>query len=94
MPSGEQDREPVPTLDVGPESKPGPLLYTLDVDGEVFEVRRSRSGGTNYDWVSGRNEGYGFGSSADGDLSEEHHRASIRNFLGMIDPATGYIAED
>jgi hypothetical protein len=49
MPSGEQDKEPVPGLDVGLEGRQGRLLYTLEVDGEVFEVRRSRSGGTNYD---------------------------------------------
>lgn len=94
MPSGEQDKEPVPGLDVGLEGRQGRLLYTLEVDGEVFEVRRSRSGGTNYDWISGRNEGYGFGTSAGGNLSELHHRVSIRNFLGLIDPATGFITED
>jgi hypothetical protein len=57
-------------------------------------MRRGRGGGTDYDWVSGPNEGYGFGSSADPALPEEQHRESIRTFLGMIDPATGYIAED
>jgi hypothetical protein len=49
MPSGDQDKEPVPGLDAGLEAGQGGLLYTLEVDGEVFEVRRSRSGGTNYD---------------------------------------------
>jgi len=45
--------------------------------------------------VSGRNEGIGFGSSAAGpDLTEAFHRESTRKFLGMIDPATGYIADD
>jgi len=44
--------------------------------------------------VSGPNKGYGFGSSAGPDLPEADHRERIRNFLGMIDPATGYIAED
>jgi hypothetical protein len=93
MPS--DDDAAVPGLDLGEDSRPGELLHTLEVDGEVFEVRRSRSGsGTNYDWVSGRNPGYGFGSSGRPDMPEEHHRESIRTFLGMIDPATGYIAED
>lgn len=94
MASGEQDEEPVPGLDVGPDSEPGRLLHSIEVDGEVFEVRRGRSGGTNYDWLTGPNEGYGFGSSAGADLPEEHHRASIRNFLSMIDPQTGYIGDD
>lgn len=86
--------EPVPGLDVGPEAEHGRLLYQLDVDGEVFEVRRGHGGGTNYDWISGRNEGYGFGTSAPADLPEANHRESIRNFLSMIDPETGYIADD
>ena len=69
-------------------------MCRLDIDGEIFEVRRGQGGGTNYGWVSGPNPGYGFGSSGGGDLSEAHHRESIRNFLSMIDPKTGYIADD
>jgi hypothetical protein len=88
------DEEPVPGLDIGPDSHTRPLLYTLEVDGEVFEVRRGQSGGTNYDWVSGPNKDYGFGSSGGSDMPEEWHLESIRNFLSMIDPATGYIEED
>jgi hypothetical protein len=86
--------EPVPGLDVGPGSQPGPLLYVLNVDGEAFAVRRGRGGGTDYDWISGPNEGYGFGSSAGPEAPEDEHRQIIRSFLSMIDPATGYIAED
>lgn len=70
----------------------GRLLYTLDVEGEDFTVR-SHDGGTDYDWVSGPNEDYGFGTGAR-NMSEAEHRADIRNFLTMIDPATGYISED
>jgi len=44
--------------------------------------------------VSGRNRDCGFSSSADPDQSDELHRQSIRGFLNMIDPETGYIAED
>ena len=83
----------VPGLYVGPDDQPGPLLHTLDVDGQTFEVRRNPRGGTDYEWVSGRNDGYGFGSSAAADLPVEHHVDSIRSFLSMIDPATGYIAD-
>ena len=85
--------KPVPGLDEDRDAERSPLC-TLAVDGEVFEVFRGRSGGTDYGWVSGPNTGYGFGSSAGPDLPEAFHRESIRNFLGMIDPATGYIADD
>jgi hypothetical protein len=84
----------VPGVVVGPDAEPGPLVCTLDVDGETFAVRRGRGGGTDYDWISGPNDGYGFGSSAGVGLTEEDHRRSISQFLGMIDSATGYIAEE
>src|SRR5436190_23587897 len=48
-------------------------------------------GGTAYDWLSGPNKGYGFGSSGTPNRSVEEHRESIRAFLAMIDPNTGYI---
>jgi len=86
--------EPVPGLHIPPEAEPEPLRHRLDVDGEVFEVRRGQSGGTDYGWISGRNEGYGFSSSAPFDLPEAYHRKNIRNFLGMIDPTTGFIADE
>lgn len=70
------------------------MLRTWDVDGEQFAIRRSHDGGTHYDWVSGRNKHYGFSSSEDPDQSDELHRQSIHGFLNMIDPETGYIAED
>jgi hypothetical protein len=72
--------------------KRGRLLYTLDVNGEVFAVR-SHDGGTDYDWVNGPNRNYGFGTSAR-NMSEAEHRADIRNFLDMIDPGSGFIADD
>ena len=72
--------------------KRGRLVYTLEVDGEHFAVR-SHETGTDYDWVSGPNKDYGFGTSAR-DMPEEWHRESIRNFLSMIDPNTGYIDDE
>lgn len=90
---GTEDEVPVPGLDLNAEAR-GSLLLTLVVDGEVFDVRTGQDGGTDYDWVSGLNEGYGFGSSAGPGTSEADHRESIRGFLSMIDPATGYIADD
>ncbi len=84
----------VPGVYTGPEGRPGRVLLTLVVDGEVFAVRRSHDGGTNYDWVSGRNRDYGFSSSANPEQPIEMHRQSMGGFLNMIDPETGYIAED
>jgi len=86
--------EPVPGLYVPPEAELERLRHRLDVDGEVFEVRRGQSGGTEHGWIGGRNEGYGFSSSAPFDLPEAHHRESIRTFLGMIDPTTGFFADE
>jgi hypothetical protein len=66
---------------------------TLEVDGEVFELRPDGFGGTHYNWISGPNPGYGFSTSPTPD-SLEQHRVSIRNFLSLVDPATGYIEDD
>ena len=94
-PSGDE-REPlsVPGLYRGPEGTPGPVLLTLGVDGKTFAVRRAAGGGTHYDWLSGPNKGYGFGSSGPSSRSAEEHREHIRTFLAMIDPATGYIGDE
>jgi hypothetical protein len=84
--------EAVPGVVSGGTAKCGRLLCTLVVDGQVFELR-DHEGGTDYDWMSGPNEGYGFGSIARG-VPDEAHRASVRNFLDMIDPMTSYVADD
>jgi hypothetical protein len=84
----------VPAVYVGPAGSPGPVLVTLTVDGETFAVREAFAGGTYYDWITGRNPGYGFSTSAPADQPDDEHRRSIRAFLDMIDPATGYIADE
>lgn len=84
--------QPVPGLAPDSTTKRGRLLYTLEVDGEVFDVR-SRDGGTDYDWVSGPNVDYGF-STSERDIPEERQRQQIRDFLGWIDPSTGYLGPD
>lgn len=72
----------------------------LSCDGETFELRPEQSGGTHYTWLSGPNEGYGFTTSAvlpdagPARIGDEGHLANIRGFLSMIDPDTGYIADD
>ena len=84
----------VPDVYRGTEGRPGPVLFTLGVDGERFAIRRAGDGGTAYGWLSGPNKGYGSGSSRTPTRSVEEHRESIRAFLAMIDPNTGYIGDD
>jgi hypothetical protein len=88
-------------------ARSGPDAFTLDVDGEIFAVRRQPDGGTHYDWLSGPNTGYGFGEGAPsawgsppGERPEvspeqalERDRKSIRAFLAMVDSGTGYIED-
>ncbi len=90
----EGDPLAVPSVYRGPEGRPGPVLFTLDVDGELFAIRRAWGGGTGYDWMNGPNKGYGFASSETPSRSAEEHRESIRSFLAQIDPTTGYIGDD
>lgn len=75
------------------EGRPGLVLLSTEVDGELFAVRLAAGGGTAYEWLSGPNEGYGFVSSGPPDQSREEHRKHIRAFLSMIDPRTGYIED-
>lgn len=77
-----------------PAPEEGPLR--LVVDGEEFSVTTRGHGQYDYSWTSGRNRGYGFTSftSDRSTLPAGRHARSVRNFLGMIDPATGYIEED
>lgn len=97
----------VDTHDVGDEAVPGRvpvsalergrLLSTLDVDGQVFDVRR-HGGGPDDTWVNGPNENDGFSATGGRDALVEHreeqwHRESIRDFLAMVDPATGHIKD-
>ena len=83
----------VPGLDIGPDSRPGPVLLRLDADGELFAVRAGAGGDTAYEWLSGPNNGYGFGCSGSPTRSVEEHLEAVRNFLVQIDPATGYIGD-
>ena len=81
--------------------------FSLEIDGERFVVRTvaGPGGGYRLDWITGPNPGYGFsiGWPAGGPASEpvegwvpsnEVLLSEARNFLSMIDPATGYIAEE
>jgi hypothetical protein len=78
---------------VAPEPERVGVARTLEVDGHIFEVRPDGAGGTQYDWVSGPNDDYGFAVRPAPDSDEEHEN-HIRTFLSMIDPATGYIEDE
>ena len=73
--------------------------FTLEVDGEQFAVRMvvdpaAGYADTGYTWLSGPNEGYGFGIGGPPNPSREEHRQRIREFLAMVGPTTGYIEDD
>ena len=91
---GSDDANAVPDVYRGTAERPGPALFTLDVDGERFAIRQGGDGGTDYDWLSGPNKSYGFSSSGTLNRSVEEHREEIRVFLAMIDSDTGYIGDD
>ena len=78
---------------VAPEPTTPAAVQRFTCDGEVFELSSDESGGMHYAWISGPNSGYGFSASPAPDRVEEHE-SHIRGFLSMIDPETGYIAED
>jgi hypothetical protein len=88
---GNDDSHAVPAVY---PARPGPVLFTLDVDGELFAIGQGEDDGTAYNWLSGPNKGYGFASSGPPNRSVEEHQESIRVFLTMIDPKTGYIEDD
>jgi hypothetical protein len=91
---GGDDVNAVPDEYRGIAGMPGPVMFTVEVDGERFAIRQAGDGGTNYDRLSGPNEGYGFTSSGTPNRSAEEHREHIRVFLAMIDPNTGFIEDD
>lgn len=84
----------VPGVCHEPEIGADVTSFTLEVDGEVFEVGPDQYGGTDYSWLSGPNPGYGFSLSPTPNVSLDKHRENIRWFLAEIDPTTGYLRED
>lgn len=85
-----------------PEGQSDPeriTTFTLEVDGEPFAVRMEVDPATGYTdtgytWLTGPNKGYGFGIGGPPNPAPEEHRQRIREFLAMVDPATGYIEDD
>lgn len=77
-----------------PVPEEGPL--TIVVDGEELRVTRRQAGVYDYNWGNHRHGGYGF-TSATSDRSAKDGRShveSVRTFLGMVDPETGFIEDD
>jgi hypothetical protein len=91
---GEGTAQAVPGVDRRLQGFDRAASFELEVDGELFEMRPDQRGGTHYTWLSGPDPDYGFAESPTNDMSLDDHRESMRRFLAMIDPSTGYIAED
>ena len=94
--NGDREADPaaVPAVRPQTEVEADVTAETVEVDGEMFAFRRGEFGGTDYAWLSGPNPGYGFSFSPTPDVSLDEHRKVIRDFLTMVDPATGYIEDD
>jgi hypothetical protein len=67
----------------------------MQVDGETFDVRveAGAPGQYHFDWLAGKNSGYGFTCRTSGGrgLTRDPLVDQIRTFLEQIDPDTGYI---
>ncbi|EKT76708.1 hypothetical protein WSS_A41290 [Rhodococcus opacus M213] len=98
-----------PAGDSRPTADDGPFTLTVDGEVFTVRLRPGEPGACDYDWVSGPNKGYGFSSfqrvafSSIQDRANtpstlqpntiDEHRESIRDFLGQINPETGYIGD-
>lgn len=73
--------QPGAVLGVSPVRETTGPERQMIVDGEEFSVCEDGRDGTSYTWLSGPNDGYGFGSSPTGGFDEDDHVAAIRTFL-------------
>lgn len=65
----------------------------LAVDGESWEVT-ANDGRVVFNWLSGRADGYGFTAQflpSDPAPTIEQLQTMIRDFMGNINPETGYL---
>ena len=60
-------------------SRSSPVLFTVEVDGERFAVRRSGDGGTKYERLTGPDTGWATSDSPD--RPYEAHVADLRQSL-------------
>lgn len=64
------------------------------VDGQSWEVVRSDDGQYDFRWMSGSAQGYGFSSRLSDSrtvLSVHDIEEVIREFMGSVNPETGYL---
>ena len=75
--------EDVASADVVPgidrRSRTPPVLFTVEVDGERFSVRRSVYGGTDYERLTGPDHGWATSDSPD--RPYDAHVADLRDSL-------------
>ena len=60
-------------------SRESPVLFTAEFDGERFAVRRSVDGGTDYEWLTGPDQGWATSESPD--RPHDAHFAELRDSL-------------
>lgn len=75
-------------------TKDDPIM--MIVDGQDFRIREraEKPGEYDFDWLSGpHNYGFGITRAAGSAMTLPEMEEAIRNFLGEIDPATGYLKE-
>ena len=60
-------------------SRRSPVLFTVEVDGERFAIRRSVDGGTDYEWLTGTDQGWATSDSPD--RPYDAHVADLRESL-------------
>lgn len=61
-------------------SRRSPVLFTVEVDGERFAIRRSVDGGTDYEWLTGPDQGWATSGSPDR-RPYDAHVAALRDSL-------------
>ena len=69
--------DPVPGVDR--RSRRSPVLFVVEVDGKRFAIRRSVDGGTDYEWLTGPDQGWV--TSYSPDRPYEAHVANLRESL-------------
>ncbi len=63
-------------------SRRSPVLFIVEVDGERFAIRRSVDGGTDYEWLTGPDQGWATSDSPD--RPYDAHVADLRNSLRAL----------
>ncbi|WP_415973072.1 hypothetical protein [Rhodococcus sp. 077-4] len=92
-----------------PAENDGPFVLTVDGELFTVRRRPGEPNTIDYTWESGPNSGYGYSSTLTAafpsiqdrancpsvfpPLSIDEHRESIRDFLGQINPDTGYMGD-